>query len=68
MNFWNGLNNVTHGKINIQFVYLNMKILTGAISSYLLIDKLSSHSKENDIFVSDAGGTYYATSQGYSIN
>ena len=39
----------------------------GAISSYLLIDKLSSHSKENDIFVSDAGGTYYATSQAIQL-
>ncbi|MBT6647571.1 MAG: thiamine pyrophosphate-binding protein [Thaumarchaeota archaeon] len=39
----------------------------GAISSYLLIDKLSNHSKENDIFVSDAGGTYYATSQAIQL-
>ena len=38
-----------------------------AISSYLLIDKISKFSKENDVFVSDAGGTYYATSQAIQL-
>lgn len=44
--------------------YTNIK---GAINSYVLIDSLSKHSKENDIFVSDAGGTYYATSQAIQL-
>lgn len=43
------------------------KKIKGAINSYVLIDSLSKHSKENDIFVSDAGGTYYATSQAIQL-
>ena len=37
------------------------------ISSYVLVDTLCNLSKENDIFVSDAGGTYYATSQAIKL-
>jgi len=44
--------------------YKNTK---GSINSYLLIDKLCNHSKEKDIFVSDAGGTFYATSQAIKL-
>ena len=43
------------------------KNLKEKLSSYVLIDELSNHSKENDIFVSDAGGTYYATSQAIQL-
>ena len=41
--------------------------IRGELNSYLFIDTLCKHSKENDIFVSDAGGTYYATSQAIQI-
>ena len=44
--------------------YKNIK---GELNSYLFIDTLSKHSKENDIFVSDAGGTFYATSQAIQL-
>ncbi len=44
--------------------YKNIK---GKLNSYLFIDILCKHSKENDIFVSDAGGTYYATSQAIQL-
>jgi len=37
------------------------------LNSYLLIDTLCKNSKEKDIFVSDAGGTYYATSQAIQL-
>ena len=37
------------------------------LNSYLLVDTLCKHSKKNDIFVSDAGGTYYATSQAIQL-
>ena len=43
------------------------KKVKGKLNSYLLIDVLCKKSKENDIFVSDAGGTYYATSQAIQI-
>jgi len=38
-----------------------------SLNSYLLIDTLCKHSKKNDIFVSDAGGTYYATCQAIQL-
>ncbi len=37
------------------------------INSYLLIDTICKYSKENDVFVSDAGGAYYATSQAIKL-
>ena len=37
------------------------------INSYLFIDQLSKQSSENDIFISDAGGTYYSMSQGIQL-
>jgi len=37
------------------------------LNSYLLVDTLCKHSKKNDIFVSDAGGTYYATCQAIQL-
>ncbi len=46
---------------------LEYKKIKGKLNSYLLIDTLCKHSKENDIFVSDAGGTFYATSQAIKL-
>lgn len=43
------------------------KKMKNGLSSYLFIDTLCKHSKENDIFVSDAGGTFYATSQAIKL-
>jgi acetolactate synthase-1/2/3 large subunit len=43
------------------------KKIKGTLSSYLLIDTLCMHSQENDVFVSDAGGTFYATSQAIKL-
>ena len=43
------------------------KKIKGKLNSYVLIDTLCKYSKENDIFVSDAGGTYYATSQAIQL-
>ena len=37
------------------------------INSYLFIDQLSKQSSENDIFISDAGGTFYSMSQGIQL-
>ena len=37
------------------------------VYSYVLIDTLCKLSRENDIFVSDAGGTFYATSQAIKL-
>lgn len=39
------------------------KQIKGEINSYVFVDALCKHSKENDIFVSDAGGTFFITSQ-----
>lgn len=37
------------------------------INSYAFIDLLSRKAKEGDVFVSDAGGTYYSVSQGVQL-
>ena len=39
----------------------------GAINIYSFIDQLSKQSGEGDIFISDAGSAYYATSQGIKL-
>ena len=41
---------------------------TIGINSYFLIDSVCKHSSEGDIFVSDAGGTFYAVSQAIQLN
>jgi acetolactate synthase-1/2/3 large subunit len=38
-----------------------------AINSYVFIDQLSKQASEGDIFVSDAGGTFYAVSQAVQL-
>ena len=43
------------------------KQIKGEINSYVFVDALSKHSKENDIFVSDAGGTFFITSQAIQL-
>ena len=37
------------------------------INSYLFINQLSKQSSENDVFISDAGGTFYSMSQGVEL-
>jgi len=37
------------------------------INSYVLIDQLCKQAVENDIFISDAGGTFYSVSQGIQL-
>jgi len=37
------------------------------INSYFLIDQVCKNSKEGDIFVADAGGTFYAVSQAVTL-
>jgi acetolactate synthase-1/2/3 large subunit len=37
------------------------------INSYVLIDQLCKQAEENDIFISDAGGTFYSVSQGIQL-
>ena len=37
------------------------------INSYFLIDQICKNSKEGDIFVADAGGTFYAVSQAVTL-
>jgi acetolactate synthase-1/2/3 large subunit len=37
------------------------------INSYVLIDQLCKQAAENDIFISDAGGTFYSVSQGIQL-
>ncbi len=41
--------------------------IKNAINSYAFIDQLSKQSSENDIFISDAGGTFYSISQGIQL-
>tara|TARA_Y100000782_G_scaffold38897_1_gene43437 strand:+ start:1998 stop:3797 length:1800 start_codon:yes stop_codon:yes gene_type:complete len=41
---------------------------TIGINSYFLIDSVCKHSSEGDIFVSDAGGTFYVVSQAIQLN
>ena len=41
---------------------------TIGINSYFLIDSVCKHSSEGDIFVSDAGGTFFAVSQAIQLN
>ena len=43
------------------------KQIKGELNSYVFVDTLCKHSKENDIFVSDAGGTFFATSQAIQL-
>jgi acetolactate synthase I/II/III large subunit len=43
------------------------KQIKGEINSYVFVDTLCKHSKENDIFVSDAGGTFFHTSQAIQL-
>jgi acetolactate synthase-1/2/3 large subunit len=43
------------------------KQIKGEINSYVFVDALCKHSKENDIFVSDAGGTFFHTSQAIQL-
>lgn len=37
------------------------------INSYVFVDELSKHASEGDIFISDAGGTFYTVSQGIQL-
>jgi len=37
------------------------------VNSYFLIDQICKNSKEGDIFVADAGGTFYAVSQAVTL-
>lgn len=41
--------------------------IQGAINSYVFIDELCKQAAEGDIFISDAGGTFYAVSQGIQL-
>ena len=43
------------------------KKIKNAINSYAFINQLSKQSSENDIFISDAGGTFYSISQGIQL-
>ena len=45
----------------------NYKNTKNAINSYFLIDQVCKNSKAGDIFVSDAGGTFYAVSQAVTL-
>ena len=38
-----------------------------AINSYYFIDRVCKHSKSGDVFISDAGGTFYSVSQGIQL-
>lgn len=41
--------------------------LRDSVSSYVFIDTLSQMASENDVFISDAGGTFYSISQGIKL-
>ena len=45
----------------------NYKNTKNEINSYFLIDQVCKNSKAGDIFVSDAGGTFYAVSQAVTL-
>ena len=67
-NYSNWLEKCNSWKKKYKVCLPEYKNSTGGINSYFLIDSVCKHSSEGDIFVSDAGGTFYAVSQAIQLN
>ena len=67
-NYSNWLEKCNSWKEKYKVCLPEYKNSTIGINSYFLIDSVCKHSSEGDIFVSDAGGTFYAVSQAIQLN
>lgn len=67
-NYSNWLEKCNSWKKKYKVCLPEYKNSTIGINSYFLIDSVCKHSSEGDIFVSDAGGTFYAVSQAIQLN